>query len=144
MTYKSSWKAFTFKKKLQKKFQISTNCQVMSPHHSDQMSQRSQVSRVALCMSKSKGVSLSQWVSEWVSEWQCHLLSCQTLVWTAKNFHFFFKWCKTAKSILLIFGFDNSRQIFEKLFAKNMKGGSDKSEILHVGQLGCAEKKSRK
>ena len=35
----------------------------------------------------------------------------------------FFKWCKTAKSIWLIFGFDNSRQIFEKLFTKNMKGG---------------------
>ena len=31
--------------------------QVMSPHHSDQMSQRSQVSRVALCMSKVKVVS---------------------------------------------------------------------------------------
>ena len=27
---------------------------VMSPHHSDQMSQRSQVSRVVLCMSKVK------------------------------------------------------------------------------------------
>ena len=35
--------------------------QVMSPHHSDQMSQRSQVAR---------------------SEWQCHILSCpQTLSW---------------------------------------------------------------
>ena len=50
--------------------------QVMSPHHSDQMSQRSQVSRVALCMSKVKVLSASEWVSEWVSEWQGHLLSC--------------------------------------------------------------------
>ena len=37
--------------------------QVMSPHHSDQMSQRSQVSRVALCISKVKG-TLSDSVSE--------------------------------------------------------------------------------
>ena len=28
---------------------------------------------------------VAQSVSEWVSEWQCHPLSCQTLVWTAKN-----------------------------------------------------------
>ena len=34
--------------------------QVMSPHHSDQMSQRSEVSRVALCMSKVKVLSVSQ------------------------------------------------------------------------------------
>ena len=39
---------------------------------------------------------------------------------------------------------DHLRQIFEKLFAKNMKGGSDQSEILFAGQLGCAEKKSGK
>ena len=45
---------------------------------------------------------------------------------------------------MIDFGFDNSRQIFEKLFSKNMKGGSVKSEISNVGQLGCAEKKSRK
>ena len=32
-------------------FWKSENSQVMSPHHSDQMSQRSQVSGVALCMS---------------------------------------------------------------------------------------------
>ena len=43
-----------------------------------------------------------------------------------------------------MFGFDHLRQIFEKLFAKNMKGGSDQSEILCVGQLARAEKKSRK
>ena len=46
--------------------------QVMSPHHSDQMSQRSQVSRVPLCMSKVK----VPWVSEWVTQWQGHLMSC--------------------------------------------------------------------
>ena len=45
---------------------------VMSPHHSDQMSQRSQVSGAALCMSKVKVA----WVSQSVSEWQGHLLSC--------------------------------------------------------------------
>ena len=44
----------------------------MSPYFSDQMFQRSQVSRVALCMSKVK----VPWVSESVSEWQGHLLSC--------------------------------------------------------------------
>ena len=49
----------------------------MSPHHSDQMSQWSQVSRIALCMSKVKvSESVSEWVSESVSEWQGHLLSC--------------------------------------------------------------------
>ena len=41
---------------------------VMSPHQSDQMSQRSQVSRVAICVSKVKVL--------WLSEWQGHLLSC--------------------------------------------------------------------
>ena len=34
--------------------------------------------------------------------------------------------------------------IFAKLFAKNMKGGSDKSEILCVGQSACAKKKVEK
>ena len=37
---------------------------VMSSHHSEQMSQRSQVSRIALCMSKVKVLSVSQWVSQ--------------------------------------------------------------------------------
>ena len=59
--------------------------QVMSPHHSDQMYQRSQVSRAALCMWKSKSGSVREWVSESVSEWQGHLLSCQNLAWTAKK-----------------------------------------------------------
>ena len=45
----------------------------MSPHHTDQMSQWSQVSRIALCMAK---VKVSDSVSDWVSEWQGHLLSC--------------------------------------------------------------------
>ena len=39
----------------------------MSPHHSDQMSQRSQVSGVTLLLCFSKGPSLSQWVSESVT-----------------------------------------------------------------------------
>ena len=43
---------------------FSGNCQVMSTHHSDQMSQRSQVSRVALCMSKVKVCNLTvTWLS---------------------------------------------------------------------------------
>ena len=50
----------------------------MSPHHSDQMSQRSQVSRVALCMSKVKVL--------WVSE--CVTRSPIELFWTAKNSKF--------------------------------------------------------
>ena len=42
---------------------------------------------------------------------------------------------------MIVFGFDHIHQIFAKLFAKNMKGGSDKSEILCVGQLAHAEQK---
>ena len=45
---------------------------------------------------------------------------------------------------MIVFGFDHIHQIFAKLFAKNMKGGSDKFENLCVGQLARAEKKSRK
>ena len=63
---------------------------------------------------------------------------------SSKNFHFFFKWCKTAKYLWLIFGFDDLCQIFEKLFTKNMKGRSVKSEIVCVGQLAFAEKTSKK
>ena len=36
------------------------------------------------------------------------------------------------------------RQIITNLFAKKHEWGSEKSEILCVHQLGCAEKKSRK
>ena len=53
--------------------------QVKSRHHSDQMSQRSQVSRVALSCQKIKGVVCSELVTEVGIE-----LS-QTLVWTAKK-----------------------------------------------------------
>ena len=64
-------------------FQKSENSQkilkFMSPHHSDQMSQRSQVSWVALCMSKVKVPSVSQFVSESVTRSPIELL------WTAKN-----------------------------------------------------------
>ena len=50
----------------------------MSPHHSDQMSQRSQVSRAALCMSKSKvAQSVSQSVSDKVTYWAVRLSSGQ-------------------------------------------------------------------
>ena len=71
-------------KKVPKKFQKSSKKfkffgQVMSPHHSDQMSQRSQVSRVALCMSKVKVLSVSQSVSQSVTR------SPIELFWTAKN-----------------------------------------------------------
>ena len=38
--------------------------QVMSSHHSDNLSQRAQVSKVALCMSKVKVPLVSQSVSE--------------------------------------------------------------------------------
>ena len=40
---------------------------------------------------------------------------------------------------LMLFKFDHLRQIFEKLFAKNMKGGTEKSEMLYVGQLARAK-----
>ena len=39
----------------------------------------------SLCCSKIKSGSVSQSVSESVSQWQGHLLSCQTVVWTAKK-----------------------------------------------------------
>ena len=45
---------------------------------------------------------------------------------------------------MIDFGFYHICQIFAKLFAKNMKVGSDTSEILCVGQLAHAEKKCRK
>ena len=64
--------------------------QVMSPHHSDQMSQKSQVFWVTLwqpmachMFQNQKCDSLSHSVTHW--QWQCHLLSCQTLVLTAKK-----------------------------------------------------------
>merc|ERR1711989_177494 len=61
---KSSQKVPKFFLKKSKKFQKSSKkVQVMSPHHSDQMSQRSQVSKVALCMSKVKVASASQLVT---------------------------------------------------------------------------------
>ena len=48
------------------------------------------------------------------------------------------------QEFMIDFGFDHIRQIFKKLFVKNMKGGSEKFETLCVGQLARAEKKSRK
>ena len=64
--------------KISKIVKISQNCQnvgqFMFPHHSDQMSQRSQVSRVALCMSISK--VLSESVSQSVSDKVTYILSC--------------------------------------------------------------------
>ena len=45
------------------------------------------------------------------------------------------------QEFMIDFGFDHIHQIFKKLFAKNMKGGSDKFENLCVGQLARAEKK---
>ena len=53
--------------------------QFMSPHHSNQMSQRSQISWVALFMSISKVPSVSESVSESVTR------SPIELFWTAKN-----------------------------------------------------------
>ena len=51
---------------------LNQNChnvgQVIFPHHSDQVSQSSQVSRVAPCMSKVKVPWVSEWVSDWVSD----------------------------------------------------------------------------
>ena len=51
---------------------------------------------------------------------------------------------QNCQKFIIDFGFDHICQIFVKLFSKNMKGGSEKSEILYVGQLARAEKKSRK
>ena len=45
----------------------------MSPHHTDQMSQWSQVFRIALCITK---VKVTELVTQWLSESQGHLLSC--------------------------------------------------------------------
>ena len=64
-------------------FKFVKNCQnlgqVIFPHHSDQMSQRSQVSWVALWMSISKVLWVSQSVSELVTR------SPFELFWTAKK-----------------------------------------------------------
>ena len=57
---------------------------------------------------------------------------------------FIFQVVQNCQKFIIDFGFDHICQIFVKLFSKNMKGGSEKSEILCVGQLVCAEKKSRK
>ena len=46
-----------------------------------------------------------------------------------------------SQKLIIDFGFYQICQMFAKLFAKNMKGGSDKSEILCVGQLAHAEQK---
>ena len=46
-----------------------------------------------------------------------------------------------SQKLIIDFGFYHICQIFAKLFAKNMKGGSDKSEILCVGQSACAKKR---
>ena len=46
-----------------------------------------------------------------------------------------------SKKFMIDFGFYNVFQIFVKLIAKNMKGGSEKSAILCVGQLARAEQK---
>ena len=49
----------------------------MSPYHSDQMSQRSQVSRVTLTLCFLKGPRVSEWVSDKVTYW--------AVGWTAKK-----------------------------------------------------------
>ena len=59
--------------KMQKVLKVLKSHKIMSPHHSDQMPQWPQVSRIILCMAK---VKVSEWVSQSVSEWQGHLLSC--------------------------------------------------------------------
>ena len=62
--------------------------QVMSSHHSDQMSQTSQVSRVTLLLCFQKvSQSVSEWVSDKVTYW--------AVGWTAKN------WSKQNKCIEL-------------------------------------------
>ena len=50
--------------------------QDMSPHHSDQMSGRSEVNWIVFCMTIS---------SQWFSEWQGHLLSCSGQLKTNYN-----------------------------------------------------------
>ena len=48
---------------------------------------------------------------------------------------------RNSKKFMIDFGFYHIFQIFVKLLAKYMKGGSEKSEILCVGQLARAEQK---
>ena len=57
----------------------------------------------SLCMFKIKSVTQS------VSEWQCHLLSCQTLVWTAKKEYLIF--C----SLITIFSLMSQTSVFKRL-----------------------------
>ena len=63
---------------------IKNRHQKLSPQQSDQMSQWSQVPRIALCMAK---VKVSEWVTQWVSEWvtQWVTRSPIELFWTAKK-----------------------------------------------------------
>ena len=56
-------------------FSLTFFDQVMSHHHSDQMSQRSHVSRVTLLLCFSKGLSVSQSVSDKVTYWAVRLSS---------------------------------------------------------------------
>ena len=62
----------------------------------------------------------------------------------SKNVKTFFKWCQTPKSWLLILVFIIYVKYLRSYLQKNMKGGSDKSEILCVGQSACAKKENRK
>ena len=48
---------------------------------------------------------------------------------------------QNCQKFMIDFGFYHICQIFAKLFAKNMKVRSEKSEILYIHQLGRAEKK---
>ena len=53
----------------------------MFSHHSDQM----KVFRMSLCVPKSKGVWLTEWLSEWVWVTLSHIELSSDCVWTAKN-----------------------------------------------------------
>ena len=94
----------------------------MSPHHSDQMSQRSQVSRVALWMTISK--VLSDWVTESVTR------SPIELFWTAKK-----DICNLFSIVLMWLWYDFLNLVFanKSRFSEN-QAGAVWAEVGEVGR----------
>jgi len=78
----------------------------MSLHHSNQMSQRSQVSWVALCISISK----VPWVSDSVSEWVTR--SPIELFWTAKNGYVIGFWKEKRQTLPILLLLSLSLKLF--------------------------------
>ena len=112
----------------------------MSPHNTDQMSQWSQVSRIALCMAK---VKVTQWVTRspielsWTAKkrgqqvyrllflvWMCSALSSSNVLDLTifSDCFFFFKIAKTYQKLSRLTKFPNlskCQKLSSKIFIKN-------------------------